>query len=132
MSEIELPYVSIYYQEPIVHFVYKEGAELGFPEIREMVAHAERLSGNKPYVTLAEVRVNLNITNEGRRYVSDTGNMPLFRGTAAVVRNSFYQFAANFANNFNSPRYPFRAFTSKEKAVAWLLTLPLYETAAGV
>lgn len=132
MSNIELPYVSISYHDPIVHFVYKEGAELGFPEIREMVACAERLSGNRPYVTLAEVRVNVNITNEGRRYVSDTSNMPLFRGTAAVVRNSFYQFAANFANTLNSPKYPFRAFTSKEKAIAWLLTLPLYEGAGGV
>lgn len=132
MNEINLPYVTISYEEPIVYFTYKEGAELGFPEIKEMVAHAERLSGNKPYVTLAEVRVNVNITNEGRRYVSDTRNMPLFRGTAAVVRNSFYQFAANFANNFNSPSYPFRAFTSKDKAIAWLLTLPLYETASGV
>jgi hypothetical protein len=125
LPKIELPYVTVSYKEPIVTFVYKEGAEIGFPEIRELVAHAETLSDHKPYLTLNFVKVNINITNEGKRYAANTANMPLFRGTAAVVKNSFYQFAANFIKDYNKSQYPFKAFTSEEKAMAWLLSLPL-------
>jgi hypothetical protein len=125
INEIDLPYVSISYSNPIVHFVYKEGAELGFPEIRELISHAEKLSGNMPYVTFADVRASINITNEGKRIVADQKNMPLFRGTAALVGNSMYKFAANFMNYYNKPQYPFRAFTSEKEAIDWLLSLPL-------
>ncbi len=111
--------------DPIVYFKYKEGAELGFPEIKELIDYAEKLSGYKPYVTLADARVDINITNEGKRYVANTQHMPLFRGTAAVVKNTFYQFAANFAKGYHHHKYPFKAFTSMEKAEEWLLSLPL-------
>lgn len=124
-EEITLPYVTITYIHPVVYFKYKENVELGFPEVEELIKYAERLSGNKPYVTLADVRDGISITNEGKRVVADIKNMPLFRGTAAVVKNDIYQLAANFLSLFNRPGYPFRAFTSKERAVEWLLTLPL-------
>ncbi|HVD96831.1 MAG TPA: hypothetical protein VNB90_01420 [Cytophagaceae bacterium] len=125
MNEITLPYVSIKYNEPIVYFVYKDGIELGFPEIRELIACSEKLSGHKPYVTLSDVRVNISITNEGKRILEDPKNMPLFRGTAVLVKNSMYQFAVNFLNYYHKPEYPFRAFTSEKKAIEWLLSLPL-------
>lgn len=125
MSEIELSYVTIRYEAPVVVFMFKDGAELGFPEIRELISCAEKLSDGKPYVTFSDVRVNMNITEEGKRYVSDLKNMPLFRGTAALVKNSMYSFAGNFMNYFSKKPYPFRAFITKEKAMKWLLTLPL-------
>lgn len=45
IDKIDLPYACITYMEPIVYFEYKEGAELGFPEIRKLIACAEELSG---------------------------------------------------------------------------------------
>ncbi|MES2593048.1 MAG: hypothetical protein V4608_14290 [Bacteroidota bacterium] len=125
MKEIKLPYVTIKFEEPIVYFTYNEGTELGFPEIRELISLAEKLSDNKPYVTFSDVRINMNITNEGKRIVADMNNMPLFRGTAVLVKNNTYKFAANFLSHFNRPQYPFRAFTQKKEAIDWLLNLPL-------
>jgi hypothetical protein len=125
LSKINLPYVCINYTEPIVYFEYKEGAELGFPEIRKLISCAEELSNQKPYVTFADARVSMNITNEGKRILSDVKNMPLFRGTAALVNNNLYKYAANLLSLFDSPKYPFRAFTSKEEAIKWLSSLPL-------
>ncbi len=125
INKIDLPYASITYIEPIVYFEYKEEAELGFPEIRKLISCAEDLSGHKPYVTFADARVSMNITNEGKRIVADVKNMPLFRGTAALVNNNLYKYAANLLSLFNSSKYPFRAFTSKEEAVKWLSSLPL-------
>ncbi len=127
MNEIELSYVTITYTEPIVFFRYKEGkVELGFPEIRELIAAAEKISGHKPYVTLSDVRMaDINVTTEGKRVLSDMKNMPLFRGTAAIVKNNMYKFAIDFLNTFNKPKHPFRVFVNEEDAIDWLLSLPL-------
>ncbi|HLP10537.1 MAG TPA: hypothetical protein VK177_01325 [Flavobacteriales bacterium] len=124
MNQVALPYADIVYEEPIVYFTFKENTELGFPEIRELIAVAEKLADYKPYFTLSDVRVNINITEEGKRVVDDIKNMPYFRGTAAIVKNNMYKYGANFMANFNRRNYPFRAFTNKEKAVEWLLSLP--------
>jgi hypothetical protein len=124
-KEIELPYVSIKFEAPIVYFVYKEDVELGFPEIRELIFYAEKFSGKKNYFTFSDVTMNVNITNEGKRIVANAKNMPYFKGTAVLVKNDIFKFAANFLNQFHKPNYPFRAFTSRDKAIAWLLTLPL-------
>jgi len=122
MNEINLSYVNIKYIEPIVYFIYKEGeTELGFPEIRELISHAEKLSDYKPYVTFVDVRINVNVTNEGKRMLE----MPLFRGTAILVQNNVYKLATNFLGYYNKPQYPFQAFTSEKKAIDWLLSLSL-------
>lgn len=126
MSEIiELPYALVSYEAPIVYFTYKEGTELGFPEIKELITCAEKLSGGRPYVTFSDVRVDLNITKQGELYLDNLDNMPLFRGTAALVKNSVYSFAANFMGRFSRKPFPFKAFTSKARAISWLKTLPL-------
>jgi hypothetical protein len=127
MKEIELPYVTIRYNAPIVYFVYKEGAELGFPEIRKLISCAEELSKQQAYVTFADARVNMNITQEGKRFLADGTNMPLFRGTAALVKNNIYKLAANMLAAINKSPYPFRAFVKEEEAISWLLSLPLVE-----
>ncbi len=124
-DKIELSYVTVTYQAPIVYFVYKNGTELGFPEIKELIACAEKLSGGKPYFTFSDVRVDINVTKQGKAFLEDLDNMPLFRGTAAWVKNSVYSFAANFMSSFSRKPFPFRAFTEKDKAIEWLKSLPL-------
>lgn len=121
----KLYYVSMYYEEPVVHFTFKEGAELGFPEIRELTACAEKLSGNKPYVVFSDARVNMSVTTEGRRVSADSKEAPLHRGSAVLVNNNMLKLAMNFFGNFKTPSFPFRAFTDKQKAIEWLLQLPL-------
>ncbi|MDF2451894.1 MAG: hypothetical protein K0S26_1398 [Bacteroidota bacterium] len=125
MHFIELPYVTISYQEPIVYFRFMDGAELGFPEIRELISQAEKLSDFKPYLTFSDVRNDVNVTNEGKRMLENFNNMPLFRGSAVLVKNNLYRFAVDFMNYYNKPKFPFKAFTSEEKAINWLLSLPL-------
>ncbi|MBL7919368.1 MAG: hypothetical protein JNJ40_03575 [Bacteroidia bacterium] len=127
VDKIELTYVTITYEAPIVYFIYKDGTELGFPEIKELVGYAEKLSKGKPYFTFSDVRVDINVTKQGKLYLEDLNNMPLFRGTAAWVKNSVYSFAANFMSSFSRKSFPFRAFTEKEKAIEWLKGLPLNE-----
>jgi len=122
---MELPFATVSYDEPVVIFIYKKDAELGFPEIRQLVQHAELLSGGKPYVTFSDVREGVTITEQGKRYVSDPDNMKLFRGTAIFVKNEMVKLAANFMKHFQNHRFPFRAFTDEKAAMRWLKKLPL-------
>ena len=95
------------------------------PEVRELTAIAEKLSGNKPYFVFTDARTNPNVTQEGRRVAADQNEAPLNRGAAVLVNDNMMKLAINFFYGFKKPLYPFRAFTDKEKAFAWLAGLPL-------
>lgn len=126
MDEIKLQYVTIKYIKPVVYFTFTTDTELGFPEIKELVSCAEKLSGGVNYFTLADIReISISVTNEGRRMVKNNSAMPFFRGNAVVVKNNLYKYTIDFLASISSSIYPLRAFTSKEEAVNWLLTLPL-------
>lgn len=115
---IELPFATMYYEKQVVHIVLKKGSELGFPEIRSLTEHAEKLSGNRPYLVLSDSRAGVSVTPEGRKMAGDAKASPLNRGTAVLVKNSLISFAANFFTS--KPGYPFHAFTDREKALEWL------------
>ncbi len=125
MEEMELAYVRIHYKAPIIHMVFKEGAELGVPEILELIACAEKLSEMKPYLILSDARVTMDVTHEGRRIVANEKTAPLHKGTAVLVKNAFYQYAAILFSKFDKPRFPYRVFINEQEARNWLLKLPL-------
>ncbi|HEY6162879.1 MAG TPA: hypothetical protein VI112_16740 [Bacteroidia bacterium] len=125
MQKAVLPYASITFEYPIVHIIFEKEVDLGFPEIKELTRVAEELAGYKPYVVLSEVKANVNVTPEGKRLTTDRKEITLARGTAVLVDNSIYMMAMNFYSNFTSPPFPFKAFTDKQKAIAWLRSLPL-------
>jgi hypothetical protein len=86
MEGIELEYVKIFYKAPIIHLVFKEGTELGIPEVLELTTCAEKLSGGKPYVILSDVRVNMDVTHEGRRLAARSEEAPLHKASAVLVK----------------------------------------------
>jgi hypothetical protein len=125
MIATDLSFVSLRFEDPIVYLKYRDGTELGFPEMRGLIGACEKLSRGKPYVTFSDVRVNISVTEEGKRYLNTPGNMPLFRGTAVLVKNNMFRFAINFLKQFDKREYPYKAFTNEIKAVEWLKNLPL-------
>jgi hypothetical protein len=124
MNEIILPNVSIKYIDPIVYCKYNEKVELGFPEIQELTLCIETLSSQKPYLIFLDVNLIVNITNEGKRMLGKYSNMPFCMGTAIFIKESRYECAHNFINNYNT-KFPIRVFNSEQEAVEWLLSLPL-------
>ena len=124
-TEVELFYVTMRYERPIVHLVFKKDVELGFPEMRELTSYAEKLSDNKPYLVFSDVRANVKVTSEGRRVAADIKEAPLHRGNAVLVNSNMLKQAINFFSDFKKPVFPYRAFTDKQKAIDWLLELPV-------
>lgn len=124
-KEIVLEYATLRYEEPIIHITFKENIELGFPETRELIFNSEKLSNNKPYFVLSDVRTNVQVTPEGKRVAANANEAILNRGCAILLNSNMLKLGINFFNEFNTPSFPFRAFTDKQEAIDWLLKLPL-------
>ncbi|WP_317897079.1 DUF7793 family protein [Aurantibacillus circumpalustris] len=129
-TPIELPFVTIYYEEPVIVFNYKPDTLLGVPELKKIVAVAENLSEGKPYVTFSDVRSTINMTEQAKKFLADPKNMPLFRGSAILVSTTLFSFAVNFALSFSKKTYPIKAFVTEEKASEWLRLLSLEDKVA--
>ena len=125
VKETNLGFALVYYEKPIVHLVFEKGAELGFPEMRALVRHAERASGHQPYVVLSDIRKGVSVTPEGRKFSSRASESPLQRGTATLVTGALFSKAVNFFAGLRKPDFPFRCFTDRQEAIEWLLTLKL-------
>ena len=117
---IELPYATILYEPPIVHIVFKTDIELGFPETRELIASAEKISHKRPYVIFADARVKVQVTREGRKVAANEKEAPYHKGSAILVENNMLALGLNFFSGLITPSYPYRAFTDRESAMEWL------------
>ena len=124
MDEIILPHVNIKNDEPVIYCKFKEGIELGFPEIIELVSSIESLHNKRPYLILLDVSLIKNITNEGKRIIKRYSHIPFCMGVALFIRKYRYECAQNFVNSYNT-KFPFRAFHSEQDAEEWLLSLSL-------
>jgi len=100
-----------------------EDAELGFGEIRDLTKHAETLSQNQPYFALSDARAGVRVTPLGKKTSADPATAPLCKGSAVLVSSKMLQIAANFYDHINPAPHPFKAFTSKQAAIKWLLSL---------
>lgn len=126
MNELKLSYATIRYEAPIIYITFKQGSELGFPEMKELVHYAELLSEHKNYFVFSHVGDNVSVTQEGRRFAFETKNSPYQKGTAVLVKNNVVSLAANLYVGFKDPAFPYKVFTEKQKAIDWLLSLPLH------
>ena len=90
-----------------------------------MTVQAEAISNKKPYFILSDVRVTMDVTHEGRRLTAHGKAAPLHKGSAVLVQNALYQYAATLFSKFDKPEFPYRVFTDEQEALNWLLQLPL-------
>lgn len=125
MKEAILPYAHFHYAAPVVFIEFARNVELGFLEVREIFLVCEKLSGGLPYVVLADVRRGVALTPMGKKASTGTPPSPLHRGTAVVMLRDTMQEQIDFLRQMNRAPFPLRAFTERQQAIDWLLTLPL-------
>jgi len=126
--KIDLTYADLQYKRSIVYIIFKDGAEIGFFEVRELIANAEKLSDYKPYFVFADATERVAITPLGKSIAGVKKEAPLCRGTAVVVNSSLLKVAANIFGKFARPAFPYKAFTNKIEALEWLYSLQREET----
>lgn len=121
MKERVLSFATLTYKEPIIFIKYRENVKLDVKEIEEMMAACNTLSGNKPYLLLANITNFVDITPEGNAASVDkkiTGNII---ASAPLVKKLGQRLMSNVFLEVNKPPYPMRVFNDEKKAVKWLL-----------
>lgn len=120
MTSVDLPFVNIRFLSPVIHLVFKEGAALDTPEMRQIIRSCAQLTGNTPYVIFSDVRVFLTITPEARQLAADPKENALLKANAVLVGSLPLKLLANFFATFNKPPYAYRVFNHRENAFEWL------------
>jgi hypothetical protein len=123
MKNIALPYAVMRFEEPIVSIIFKEKAQLGFVEMRELKKNAENLSGGKCFYTICYLPSVINLTPLGKKVVSDIRETPLNKATAIVIKDNSNKQIPGFINKLKRSKLQIRMFANGEEAREWLLSL---------
>jgi hypothetical protein len=121
MKRIEFSHAIVTSEPTYIMLMIKDGAQIDFAEMKEIMQACEALAESKPYILLSDARVHLNITSEARSLAADKKTSPNLRANAVVVNNLAVRLTANFFVRFNQPHFKYRVFTDMRKAVDWLL-----------
>lgn len=121
MEEVKLSYVIIGYEEPVIYRRYTRPTVLSGEQVIECAEITNRLTGNKPYVVLADTRTQIDLTPEAHK-VSVKLQQEIKATAQAVLVNWVGQrLVVNAFMEISKPPYPMKAFTDEKEAIKWLM-----------
>ena len=121
MEEIKLNYATVEYKEPIIYIRFKDPIMLGPKEVLEIGEAAAKLTNNGARLVLTDVRVLVDITEEGREVSSTREKQGNVIAHAVLIKWLAQWLIAKVYMEINKPDYPMRAFRDEQKAIKWLL-----------
>jgi len=122
MKEIENEYVKFWFEDGILMNKLKKPIHVNLEIMKELVELRHQISDNKCQYWLM-YGVNLQSINKESRDYADVHGQDFIYATAALVNSHIAKFMFNTFVKLKTTNFPFKAFTSKEKAVAWLKEL---------
>jgi hypothetical protein len=121
MKEIKLAFATLTCKESIVFIKYKNNVRLDAKEIHEIMAACNKLSGNKPFLLLADITNFVDITPEGNKASFDKKITANIIASAPLVKHLGQRMMSNTFMEVNKPHYPMQVFDDEKKALKWLL-----------
>ena len=115
----ENEYTTMFVENGILHFYYKEVDVIDLNVAKICVSERLEFSENNEYPCLVDSAKTHNITKEARDYFAKEGN-ELITANAILVRSSVFKMIVNFFIQINKPDKPTKMFTNKDQALAWL------------
>ena len=93
-------------------------------DLKEILKLAEEVSKVKPFLLLMVVNeFEFLMTKEARSlFNTDEKAIKLIKAEAAVVRSTPSKIMYNLLTKLHAPKFPFKAFTQEQDAIAWLQT----------
>lgn len=118
---MQLSFVNLSYEPPVVTAIFKEGAQIDVPEIRALIKACAQLSNNKPYLLYSELKGYISASSAARETASSFEESQLVLANAIVINSLPLKLIADFFARFNKPYYPAKVFTDGATAKAWLM-----------
>lgn len=117
-SSLELKADGVLYCRAISNDIYDE------TDLCKLRDEMEKVSQGAPFLLLMEMKqFELLLSKKAREFIQkDEKTAQLVKAEAIVIKSISMKVIFNLLVSINPPKFPFKAFTNEDDAVAWLLT----------
>jgi hypothetical protein len=116
----------------LLEVTYGAGAVVTLEDAEQIVAAGRRLiPAGERFLHLIDISGTRQMTKAARDFFAGDYACERALAIALVAASRLSTMIGNFFIGFSRPIRPFRLFSSREKALAWLLTHQSLDTAAG-
>ena len=119
MTKLENDNIRYWVEDGILHNELKKPVIMTLETVKEFIALRHEISENKKQYWCSDVTRIKSFTKEGRDY-ADIHGQDFLHACAGIVNSHVTMYLFNIFVKIKTIKIPFRAFTSREKAVLWL------------
>lgn len=112
-------YAKMWISNGILYFVYKEIYEINRSMAKQIVSQRLQLQNENSYPIFCDLRTVTNAQKQARDYLAIEGAY-MTTALALLVEDEHAKVITRMYIKTNSPAYPTRVFTNKEKALSFL------------
>ncbi len=116
----ENEFAEIWFENGIVHILYKPGCVLNIANIKQLVEDRIKVSNGQTSPILIDLRNLVSSDNATRSYLATPEAEKYLCAGAMIINNELQKLLMNLYLKIDKPRLPARVFTNKEKALEWL------------
>jgi hypothetical protein len=109
------------YSNGIMHVLFKKDALVELEDVREVVDWVESIGSGRKYANLMEAESNSEVDAEARAFAASNNQNQFTIADGMVMTSQAHKILSNFYLKFNKPVKPTKVFTSRAKAIQWLL-----------
>jgi hypothetical protein len=124
MVEVENDFIKFYIEDGILFSEYKRMVSVNIEYSKEVIKLRNQISNNVNQYWCYDIRNLKSMDLESRNYADKYGQDNLF-ACAVIVNSLLTQFIFNVFLKMKKPNIPFKSFSTKEDAVAWLNELKI-------
>lgn len=117
---LENDYAEIWFENGIVHIVYKPGCVLNINNIKPIVEDRIKVSNGRISPILIDLRNVVTSDNAARSYLATPEAERYLNAGAMLITNEIQRLLMNLYLRIDKPNLPAKVFTNKEKALEWL------------
>lgn len=110
----------------IVHITW-DSKRLSLEDCSISISNAHSHSKYRPLYYISDIRAVRGMTKRARDYFKSPDFQQVTGGIALLVGNGISKMTANFFIGFRRTHYPIKAFTNKEAALDWLMSIKMKE-----
>jgi hypothetical protein len=117
---LENEFAEIWFEDGIVHIVYKAGCILNINNIKPIVQDRIKVSNGVISPILIDLRNLVSSDNATRAYLATPEAEKYLSAGAMLINNEIQKLLMNLYLKIDVPKLPAKVFTSEEKAMVWL------------
>lgn len=122
MERLENHFVTYWIEDDILIGKYKPKTWIDLNAAKQVVGNRLKMSAGRDMLLLADTTDIEYMTREARGYYTTFEGSKEIAACAILISSEISRILGNLFLSINKPSYPSKLFTSKEKAIEWLIS----------